>query len=336
MANPNLPNYELLTKILAGSGIAGPSLKSSVVQLVSVIDQQDATNRFEWSGLPDGITSAMIEQMLYRKGQVCFFWNEADERYYVLPYTLAGNIDCYGRWKTISPVVLGADGENEKTKHFISGLEREPYYGVGEFSQVGSCVLIRDYGNAYVESRTPRMVLNRPLIDVESDCVPFMRTALLNSTGIQGIRVADEECSSNVMAASRAMDAGALNGDKFVPIVGAIEFQDLTGGNAAQTADFLMAMESLDNLRLSTLGIPNGGLFQKTERKLAAEQQMNAQDAEAPLRDGLRQREEAASYINTVFGLNVSVKSNYEARTNPDGGEPETQPIETKTEKEEN
>ena len=51
-----------------------------------------------------------------------------------------------------------------------------------------------------------------------------MRTALQNSTGIAGMKVGNEDEQSNVAAASLAIQRAALNGEKWIPIIGSVEF----------------------------------------------------------------------------------------------------------------
>ena len=77
--------------------------------------------------------------------------------------------------------------------------------------------------------------------------------------------------SSNVVAANRSVDSAALNGQRYIPIVGNLEFQDLAGGDVAKAEEFLLALQSLDNFRLSLYGLDNGGLFQKKSHMLEAE-----------------------------------------------------------------
>ncbi|MCQ2053092.1 MAG: hypothetical protein MJZ03_04070 [archaeon] len=314
MGQPNMPNLEALLQagIDPHTGLplkccSGSMLKESVEKLLRVVDRQDAINRFEWSGLPEGLSADLIERILYYRGQGIFFRMRADDRYYFLPYALCGTIDIYGRWKQVTP--LPFNGKMDTDKAWIQGLIKNPVYDTSDIVDVDdACVIIRDYTSSIDQTIIPREVLNKPLVGIESDCIPFLRTALLNSTGVQGIRVADEESSGNVLAASHAIDNAALTGNKYVPIVGALDFQDLTSGKTTDASQFLMCMQSIDNLRLQMLGIKNGGIFQKTEHILQTEQDLNTGSDSITLKDALKQRQDACELINAIFGLNVSVK----------------------------
>ena len=94
-----------------------------------------------------------------------------------------------------------------------------------------------------------------------SDCIPFMRTCLLSGTGIKGMRVTNQADYPNVLDANAAFEKAALEGDQYVPIVGSVDFQTLTDGQTLKAEEFLLAMQGLDNNRLSLYGLDNGGLF---------------------------------------------------------------------------
>ena len=75
------------------------------------------------------------------------------------------------------------------------------------------------------------------------------------------MRVNSQDEYANVEAASRSINRAALTGKKWVPVVGNVDFQDLTNGQVAKAEEYLLAMQSLDNYRLSLYGLDNGGLF---------------------------------------------------------------------------
>ena len=61
-------------------------LVDSIKGVVSVIDRQDAVNRYEWYNLPKGITSELIERVIYYKGSAIFFYMAENNSFYFLPY----------------------------------------------------------------------------------------------------------------------------------------------------------------------------------------------------------------------------------------------------------
>lgn len=289
------------------------NLKPDIRKVLRIVDEQDAINRYVWYNLPKGLTSQLIERILYYKGQAAFFYMDTNQTFYFLPYALDGSIDVYGRFTGITPLPFNGTTSNEKgeQKPWISGLTLTPEYEVilpddltlEHFEK--SCVLLHDYSQQISQTNIPRQLLNDPILDVMSDCIPFMRTALLNSTGVTGVRVNGQEGASNVLAASKALDCAALTGEKYIPIVDAIDMQDLTGANVAKSEEFLLSMQALDNFRLSTYGLDNGGLFQKKSHMLEAEQRMNSSNIGLIMQDGLTNRQEFCNIVNSIWGLNI-------------------------------
>lgn len=75
--------------------------------------------------------------------------------------------------------------------------------------------------------------------------------------------------------------------------------------------DMLLAMESLDNLRLGTFGIDNGGIFNKKAHLLNAEAAQQSGTSSLVMDDGLYQRQQAADLINSWFLAPMGVDPAY-------------------------
>ena len=298
--------------------------KSEIKKQLRILDEQDAVNRFTWYNLPKGLNGRLMERILYYKGQGMFF--KLGDNFYFLPYALDGTIDVYGRFVEVTPLPFNGTASaksGEKEKPWVIGLKRKVLYDVelpedyidketGEIlvdkikeAQENSCVLIKDYTEQISQTNIARQILQDPVLDVMSDMFPFMRTALLNGTGVQGMKVNDQGDQANVELASRSVNQAALTGKKWIAMVGSVDFQDLTNGQVAKAEEYLLAMQSLDNYRLSLYGLSNGGLFQKKSHMLEAEQNMNTGNNGLILNDSLRYRQEACNIINSVWGLNV-------------------------------
>lgn len=324
---PTLPNLEPLiaagidprTGLPVKMGGTQSTLKQDIRRFIRIQDEQDAVNRYVWYNLPGNLTSQELERLLYYKGQLCFFYNEELNQFFFLPYALDGTIDLYGRFNTIHPVPM-AEGTTQDEKaqikrlaDWLSTLSLTVRYGVVLPENLTledltkSTVLLRDYTNQLSQTIVPRQVINDCIIDIEADCLPFMRTALLNGTGVRGVRVNNEDEAFQVFEASKSMNDAALAGQKYLPMIGeGLDFQDFTDGTIAKSEEFLLAMQSLDNIRLSGYGIENGGIFQKQERKLVAEADMAAGSVSFALQDGLAQRQAFCDIVNSIWGIGIT------------------------------
>ena len=247
--------------------------------------------------------------MLYYKGQLCFFYDKDLEEFYFMPFALDGTIDFYGRYNTIHPVPMtsGTDDKGNKAQaEYLANKKLKCVYGIKlpeELTKkdlMESCVLLHDYTKQLSQMIQPRVVVNDPLLDVMAECVPFMRTSMIGSTGIKGVRVQDADQQQNVIDGSRSLEHAAMTGNPWVPIIGNIEFQELTNGDTGKIEEYMLAMQSLDNLRLSGYGIDNGGLFEKKAHELQTEADINGGPVGLVLQDGLSIRQNFCNIVNSI------------------------------------
>ena len=320
MAGPILPNLEpfFAAGINPKTGLPMKfsdkcHLKEDVKKFLRLVDEQDAINRYVWFGLPAKISSQELERMLYYKGQLCFYFDKDLEEFYFMPYALDGTIDFYGRYNTIHPVPMtsGTTDKGDKAQaQYLANKKLKCVYGIqyedlSESDLYNSCVLLHDYSKQLAQTIIPRVTINDPLLDTMAECVPMARTSRLLSTGIMGVRVGDEDQSGNVQDANRSIEDAALTGKAYVPIVGSVEFQELQGGNVAKGEEYMLAMQSLDNLRLSGYGIDNGGLFEKKAHELQSEADINGGPVGLVLQDGLSIRQNFCNICNSIWGTSM-------------------------------
>lgn len=291
--------------------------KENIKHQLRLRDEQQAVNRYVWYNLPTSISSQEVERLLYYKGQLAFFYMEDTDEFYFMPYALDGGIDFYGRFNSIHPIPFAegvTDDDKKRTaqqREILSQMKLKCQYDVvlpeewEEDMITGSCVLLHDYTKQLSQTIIPRQQIQEGIIDIESDCIPFMRTALLNSTGVQGMRVQSEDEQSNVTAASALINRAALNGEKYIAIIGQMEFQDLTGGDVAKAEEFLMAMQALDNFRVGAYGIDNAGVFEKKAHTLQSEQDMNSGTDGLVYNDGLTIRQHFCDVVNSIYGTAI-------------------------------
>lgn len=285
-------------------------LKEQIRKTLRVLDEQNAINRYKWYNLPSSLDGQLLERILYYKGQGMFFYMETNDTFYFLPYALSGTIDVYGRFQSVTPLPFNGSSSNEegKEKPWITGLTRKPVYDVlqeldEEFTE--SCVLLSDYSKQISQTNIPRQILQDPILDAMSEAFPLARTSLIAHSGIKGMRVNDEDQKSQVELASKSVTRAALNGKMWIPLVGNIEYQELTDGTALKSEEFLLYMQSLDNFRLSLYGLDNGGLFQKKSHILQAEQDMNGGNVGLVYQDGLTLRQKFCDIVNSIWGLGI-------------------------------
>ena len=294
-------------------------LDKNILKIMRLIDEQDAINRGRWYNLPSNISSQELERLLYYKGNLCFFYYKELDQFYFMPYALDGTIDFYKRYNHIHPIPFSYGEEEIKGKPYkdqlnvLSNLKLKCIYDViSEEDQVTeelltkSCVLLQDYSKQWSEMIIPRQQIQDPLLQVMSEIIPFMRTALIKRTGIQGIRVPDADSKSDVDSANMSIETCAKTGKPYMPVVGAVDFQEFgntAGSNTAQ--EYMLALQSLDNFRLASYGIDNGGLFEKKAHELEKEAAINNTPVGLILQDAVSIRQRFCNIVNSIWGLNI-------------------------------
>ena len=284
-------------------------LKNDIRKSLRILDEQNAINRYVWYNLPSGLDGQLVERVLYYKGQGMLFYIPTDGSFYFLPYALDGTIDVYGRYMGTTPLPFNGTAQ-DKNDAWITGLIRKPVYDIAdeddlETLQEEGCVLLSDYSKQIGQMNIPRQLIQEPILDAMAEAFPLARTSLIANSGVKGMRVNDEDQKSTVKNASKSVTRAALSGDPWIPIVGNVEWQELTDGSNLKSEEFLLYMQSLDNFRLSLYGLSSGGIFQKKSHMLEAEQQMNEGNVGLVYQDGLTLRQKFCDIVNSIWGLGI-------------------------------
>lgn len=294
-----------------GDGEDQCMLKVNIKRTLRILDEQDAINRYKWFNLPSGLDGQLLERILYYRAQGMFFYSELDDKFYFLPYALSGTIDIYGRFTRVAALPFNGNNDDANKKPVpIEAFTRDVYYDVVddediEKAFIGGCVLLSDYSKQISQTNISRQILQDPILDAMAEAFPLARTSLIANSGVKGVRVNDEDQQAQVKLASRAITKAALTGDPWVPMVGTLEYQELTEGAALKSEEYLLYMQAVDNYRLSLYGLSNGGLFQKKSHMLEAEQQMNSGNVGLVYQDGLTLRQRFCDIVNSIWGLGI-------------------------------
>lgn len=292
---------------------AKPLLKEQIKRNFRIQDEVNFIKRYKWIDLPSGLDGQMVERMLYYKYQLAMFYVETLDEFFLLPFTLKGKIDVYGRWNEIIPLPYagGSLDDKGKQKPWIEGLSKsvlkELPLNITYQDMIDKCVILRDYTLQLGQEGLARSILQEPIIDYEAEIVAMQRTALMNSTGVAALRVADESEVSNVYALNDIVQRASLNGDKYIATTGQVDFQTLDT-NATKQQDFMQALQNIDNLRLTFLGVSNGGVAEKQGTVLRAEMVAGNINTGDVLQDGLDNRQEFCLMCNALWGTNMWVE----------------------------
>ena len=293
-------------------------LKEGMKKILRVIDQQDAVNRYKWYNLPCNLTSEEVETLLYYNGSICFFYFKELDKFFFMPYTLNGTIDFYGRFNKITPVPIAATaGDQNDQKRYneqakvLSALKLDVIKAPIPFEDLKledldkSAVILYDYSKQRSQTILPRQLLNESIIEVESDIIPFLRTSMIEATGVRGMKVEDADTQEEAARVSAQLYEAALSGKIYSPFLSKIDVQDLAEGSPTKAEEFLLTLTALDNFRLGTYGIKNGGLFQKKAHELQSESDLNSGNVQTIFNDGLALRQHFCNIVNSIWGTSI-------------------------------
>lgn len=281
-----------------------------------ILDEQQAVNRYKWYNVYPGLNAQLIERILYYKYQACLFFSKEDGKFYFLPFALStedtGNgygIDCYGRFNSVTPLPAFGGSVNDKgeIKPWIPGYNKKVIKEIPDAVSLSDfengCVILKDYTPQMAETGTPRQQIQEPLLTQMSEIFPIVRTNLYANSGVKAMRVGSEDEKDNVANANAMIARHAINGEYLVPIVGSVEFQELSSTGSSQSQEMLMGLQSLDNYRLSLYGLKNGGIFEKAGSYVNDTQAGNIQqNCGLQYQDGLTLRQQFCNIANAVWG----------------------------------
>ena len=255
--------------------------------------------------------------MIYYKGQLCFFYYPELDKFFFLPYALDGTIDFYGRFNTVHPIPF-AIGTTTEEKQRIKDMEvllstlklrviKDPVLeeDLTEEMFTASCVLLHDYTKQLSQTVLPRQQLNDCFTDAEAEILPYLQTALLAGSGVKGMRVPEADAADETSKASAQIRNSALTKKLFVAMTSSVEFQELAEGSPLKAQEFLLALQGIENIRKGTLGIENGGIFQKKAHKLESEQTGNESSVATVYQDGLSIRQRFCNIVNSIWGTDL-------------------------------
>ena len=299
-------------------------------------DRQQFVNRFQWNNLPNDLDGEFIERVLYYKYSGIFFYIPELKTFNFLPYVGTG-LDEKGRYTRCKPLPFNGKSEKNTGSNepdvYIPGLEFSPVYDItktvprletnykGEKYLVNpiidSCVILNSYCKDLSQRAIPEQAMMDPLLDMMAEAAPLARTNLFANAGTKGMRVGNPDEYSNVIEANSTLERAALEGDRFIPVVGMSEFQEFGDSGNADGDDFFLYMQTLDNIRLQSYGLKNNGIFEKSEyinNTMAGNIQANVGQI---YNDALKLRQNFCDMVNSIWGLGISCSAS-ETVTNSD------------------
>lgn len=325
----------------------------------SVIDYQQFLTRFKWNNLPEGLDSELFERILYYNGSAMFFYIKELDRFYFLPYGMSGEkeevgIDFYGRFNRIKPYSFNgstdgrgedkANGKKTKADIYLSTQIRDNIKDIPMVSSEEEARKIYENGAVICWDQTPGLAYYtgsrnrtaRSYIKYMIKVLIQTKSALINSSGFN-LFATDGEQNNDIMQ----LQIDAINKDrengKLAAVVSKLlgNIENLQSNAPAAMQDFWASLQSVDNLRLKSMGIRNDGMQQKTQYQNIQEQSIDINDSLQVYWNSFMERVKFAAIVNSIWGLDIYPEplllpssnegSNNEQNSNEDSDESQAQ-----------
>lgn len=293
------------------------------------MDYQQYLTRFKWNNLPEGLDSELFERIMYFSGSAMFFYIKELDKFYFLPYGMSGDgvqtgIDFYGRFNKIKPYSFNgstdgsgerkSDGKMSKADIYLSTQIRDNITDIPMVASEEEARKIYEDGAVICWDYTPGLAYwNNSRNRISQSYVKYMvkvliqtKSALINSSGFN-LFAADGEQDNDIMQ----MQIDAINQDREEGQLAAVvskllgNIENLQSNAPAAMQDFWASLQSVDNLRLKSMGIRNDGLQQKSQYQNIQEQSMDINDSLQVYWNSFMERVKFSAIVNSIWGLDI-------------------------------
>ena len=293
------------------------------------IDYQQFLTRFRWNNLPEGLDSELFERILYYSGSAMFFYIKELKHFYFLPYGMSGDktqtgIDFYGRFNKLKPYSFNGstDGSGEqeggkkisKADIYLSTQLRDNIKDIPMVETEEEAIKIFENGAVICWDSTPGLVygvdsrnrISQSYIKYLTKVLIQTKSALINASGFN-LFSTDSESGQDIMQ----LQIDAINEDreegKLAAVVSNLlgKIENIQSNAPAAMQDFWASFQSVDNLRLKSMGISNDGLQQKSQYQNIQEQSMDISDAMQVYMNAFMERIKFSAIVNSIWGLDI-------------------------------
>jgi hypothetical protein len=295
----------------------------------SNMDYQQYLTRFKWNNLPEGLDSELFERIMYFSGSAMFFYIKELDRFFFLPYGMSGEgtetgIDFYGRYNKLKPYSFNGstDGSGEKTAQgkrtkadiYLSTQIRDNIKDIPFVENEEEARKIYENGAVICFDYTPGLAYwNDSRNRISQSYVKYMvkvliqtKSALINASGFN-LFSADGEQDNEIMQ----MQIDTINQDREEGQLAAVvskmlgNIENIQSNAPAAMQDFWASLQSVDNLRLKSMGIRNDGLQQKSQYQNIQEQSMDINDSLQVYWNSFMERVKFSAIVNSIWGLDI-------------------------------
>ena len=288
-------------------------VNSKLINGMRIKDRQQALERFEWnldpgtSGLKINFDGLMIETYLYERGYIGSGVVEPGTLD-IFPVAWAGGIDRYRRMRKMKPIFpTGSTDKGEITEAPYDKEFEIVYLPDDEKKGEMYGAVLYDYSPGINRNGLlARKYIQEEIIKEQAAVYNMSTISLINSLAIAKYRVDDQDQRDAIEAELRAFSTDIQKGKFYQLLMARFDLQDLTTPATYQGQEYWQTFDSLDQLRLGWLGHENTGAFNKKERKLSNESEVETSNSDLVIGNSCRERQRFVDVVNSTYGVNFS------------------------------
>lgn len=262
--------------------------------LIHSIGYNQSCNRYKWVGLPENITSELIESILYMKGSAAMYIRGGTM--YVLPFVNDGDLNDYGQFETIRPIAF-----NGNEKQFSYKLKVN---NTGGFDKNGDAIILYDGIPLYNGAIIPKAVLLQKINENCSKILNMIMQNLQNSNKKLLFECEDEAQKRQLIT---DLDNAFGSSDAYIVVKKGSDFATnnkamcLNNDIQLVSQSLFEAWQSWNNIRCLANGIDNNGAFEKKERMITKETRGDVIQSKLIADAGLRMRKIAVNQFRAQY-----------------------------------
>lgn len=305
-------------------------LFSKLGQSLKDMDYQQFLTRFRWVNLPEGLSSELLERILYFSGSAMFFYIKELNRFYFLPYGMSGEgtetgIDFYGQYNRLKPYSFNGstDGSGELNAAgkklssqdlYLSTQIRDNIKDIPIVETEEEAKKIYENGAVICFDRTPQLsYLIESRNRISQSYVKYLikiliqtKSALINSNGFNLFSTNSESAADILQLQIDTINEDRENG-KLAAVVSSDlgNIENIQSNAPTAITDFWNAFVAADNLRLKSLGIQNDGVIQKKQYQNMQETTLDVDAAMQIYMNSYLERIKFAAIVNSIWGLGI-------------------------------
>lgn len=305
-------------------------LFSKLGQSLKDMDYQQFLTRFRWVNLPEGLSSELLERILYFSGSAMFFYIKELNRFYFLPYGMSGEgtetgIDFYGQYNRLKPYSFNGstDGSGELNAAgkklssqdlYLSTQIRDNIKDIPIVETEEEARKIYENGAVICFDRTPQLsYLIESRNRISQSYVKYLikiliqtKSALINSNGFNLFSTDSESAADILQLQIDTINEDRENG-KLAAVVSSNlgNIENIQSNAPTAITDFWNAFVAADNLRLKSLGIQNDGVIQKKQYQNMQETTLDVDAAMQIYMNSYLERVKFAAIVNSIWGLGI-------------------------------